>query len=384
MNSRIEIIFDASGSMDSPINGRRKIDIAKEIFRDYVINEIKHEKNVFLRVLPEDCGMQSRNLKLGRLNNQRLDSVNNISIKSMTPLYQTIQQAINLAIDDKVTELKLIILSDGGDSCGGDIDLVLNSKKLDDSNLMGSIIIELGKIGSSGLNSLQALSSRIKGTRIPIGVNGRVTKKDLLNIKKGLVSARIVEGKLSKCFGKSLGGDDMSWNQLNEMLSINKFHAVELRNAKLLSFDPYKDECLKPYQVQELEFLSKIVHKNNLGIQNAINMMHNLEKPYFYSHDCISWDFNSSRWEKIINSKVSEVKISDFKDEEILNRAKLIKHEDLNQKELFDERTIYGVECNDTDMRLQFTLNKSKRSMELESPKRVINLKLGDLIEFSR
>ena len=385
MNKRVEIIFDASGSMSSNIAGIPKIEIAKNIFKDTVIDEIKHESNVFLRVLPKDCSTLSSKIKLGRTSSSRVATISNISIQSSTPLYNTIKQAILSAIDDSVTELKLIVLSDGGDTCGGNIDQVLSSKDINDSNLMGSIIIELGQIGSSGLNSLQALSSRIKGVRVPVGVNGRVTKKDLALIKNGLIHSGLVEGKLSKCFGKTLTGNNISWSQLNEMYSINKYHAFELRNAKLLSFDPYKCENLMPYQVKELEFLSVIVYKNNIGINHAITMMHNLEKPYFYSHNCVIWDFNSSKWEKILNEDVSEVKITDFSDQEILKRAS-----DINtriQKEQFNERVTYIVDVDCQENRPQYILNESNginSNEKMLDIRRVTELYVGDLVEFCR
>ena len=77
-------------------------------------------------------------------------------------MYKTIKEAIDNSITKNVDQLKLIILSDGGDNCSSKLNEVIDWDKIKESNLRGLIIIELGQIGPVGRNSLQLPANRIK------------------------------------------------------------------------------------------------------------------------------------------------------------------------------------------------------------------------------
>ena len=324
MNRRIEIIFDASYSMGEKIGRKTKLDIAKEIFNDEILPQIKNEPNVYLRVLPFDCNSTSDCILLSKNQNDRVQEINKIQLKGTTPLYKTIKKSIDSAINQSVDELKLIILSDGGDNCSSMVNEIIDWSKIKDSNLLGSIIIELGEIGAVGRNSLQSLAQKLNAQRAFVGNNGRISKKEIKKIiQKGLKNANIVAGKLTHCYDKKLQGEDYTWEKLNDLFSISKFHAQFLFKRNLLSFDPYKYDILNAHHVKEIEFLFKIVFKSNIDIETVSNMLHNLEYPYYYDHDCIRWNFDMAMWVPIIKQEINEIKISDFTKQEILQQVSI-------------------------------------------------------------
>lgn len=339
MNRRIEIVFDASGSMSQRLGKKTKVEIAKKIFSDEILPQINNESNVYLRVLPPNCRLKSSSILLSNNQSERALEINKIITNgSRTPLYQTIKEAIDDSISGSVDELKLIILSDGGDNCSSKINEVIDWNKIKESNLLGSIIIELGQIGSVGRNSLQSLANRINAHRTLIGNDGRINKTQIKkSIQKGLRSANIIDGKLAPCYDKKLKGDDLTWGKLNELYSISRFHANVLFKRSLLDFDPYKFDILRPYQVKQIEFLYKIIFKSDIDIETAFNMLHNLKSPYYYDHECIRWDFDKAMWVPIIKQEINEVKISDFSKKEILSQVSV---NDFSKEELLKQVSI--------------------------------------------
>ena len=338
MNRRIEIVFDASVSMLDRIGKKTKLEIAKEIFADDILPQINNEPNVYLRVLPNDCYFESSSKLLSKNKSERIRQISEIETRGNTPLYKTIKEAIDTSITKNVDELKLIILSDGGDNCSSKINEVIDWNKIKESNLLGSIIIELGQIGSVGRNSLQSLANRINAHRTFIGNDGRINKTQIKkNIHKGLRIANIIDGKLTPCYDKKLKGNNLTWGKLNELYSISRFHANVLFKRSLLDFDPYEFDILRPYQVKQIEFLYKIIFKSDVDIETALNMLHNLKSPYYYDHECIRWDFDKAIWVPIIKQEINEVKISDFSKKEILSQVSL---NDFSKEELLKQVSI--------------------------------------------
>ena len=339
MNRRIEIVFDASASMRDRIGKKTKLEIAKEIFADDIMPQINNESNVYLRVLPNNCYSESISSLLSENKSERIREINKIETRGNTPLYKTIKEAIDDSITKNVDELRLIILSDGGDNCSSKINEVIDWNKIKESNLLGSIIIELGQIGSVDRNSLQSLANRINAHRTLIGNDGRINKTQIKkSIQKGLRIANIVDGKLTPCYDEKLKGNSLTWEKLNELYSITKFHANVLFERELIKFNPYKKtNILKPYQVKQIEFLYKIIFKSDLDIDTAINMLHNLEDPYYYDHECIRWDFDKVMWVPIIKQEINEVKISDFSKKEILSQVSV---NDFSKEELLRQVSI--------------------------------------------
>ena len=49
-------------------------------------------------------------------------------------------------------------------------------------------------------------------------------------------------------------------------------------------------------QLAELTFLDGIFFKSAIPDEFSKAMLKQLKKPYYYSHDCIYWDFQTARW----------------------------------------------------------------------------------------
>ena len=399
MRKRIELIFDNSYSMSGLIGRKSKLEEAKEIFCKEILPKLENEKEVHLRVISSSCDSKSSAVVLSNNSLAAKNQIERIRLGGNTPLYRTIIDAIEES-KDSYDQLDLIILSDGGDNCSnfsiGDI-----AATLDNSNLKNSMIIKFGEFSGLDNNSIDVLSSRLKGTVIKIGGNGKIDKRKLKrNISNGLKSAGILIGKLPQHFDKKLKGADLDWVEA-EKQQCSKFYANILFEKGLLSFDPYKTSKLKPYMIKELEFLCSIFFSSCFDIDQNKYILHNLEKPYFYNHEDIFWDFKASKWVEFKHFELEEVVISDFDDDAIKDEAKKIelmeRIELLNSDDDFDEeiedelqnfndRNFYQVVIERekserlTNPNLKFNIIPYNRDARQEP----IHLRDGDLLKFIR
>jgi hypothetical protein len=123
--NNLEIILDASGSMQAQIDGRRKIDIAHEALSG-LIKELPDAANVALRAYGHrrggDCGDIELVNPIGPLDRAALtNKVNAISPaqNGMTPIGASLQQ---VADDLKGTQgdVQIVLVSDGDETCNSD------------------------------------------------------------------------------------------------------------------------------------------------------------------------------------------------------------------------------------------------------------------------
>jgi hypothetical protein len=123
----IEFIFDASNSMWGQIAGEAKITIARKVLAQ-IINALPETLNVGLRVYghryslndPKACTDTEVLIPIGPIDKARLiDTVNKIQLKGKTPLVYSVLEAIKdfAAIPNG----SVILITDGIESCGGDI-----------------------------------------------------------------------------------------------------------------------------------------------------------------------------------------------------------------------------------------------------------------------
>ena len=261
------------------------------------------------------------------------------------------------------------------------------------------MIIKFGEFSGLDNNSIDVLSSRLKGTVIKIGGNGKIDKRKLKGIiSNGLKSAGILIGKLPKHFDKKLKGADLDWAEA-EKQQCSKFYANILFEKGLLSFDPYKYSKLKPYMIKELEFLCSIFFSSCFDIDQNKYILHNLEKPYFYNHEDIFWDFKASKWVEFRHVELEEVVISDFdndvikqeaKKNELMERIQLLNSDDDFDEEIeeelqnFSENDVYKViieneKYENTVVRnLRFNIVPYNR----DSERQLRVLREGDLLRF--
>lgn len=121
--TNILFILDASGSMAGRIDGKPKMDVAKEVMTD-LIDGLPDNLNVGLEVYGHrskgDCDDIETMVEVGAINKQALaDKINSIQPKGKTPIAKSLQMAGEKlsASEDKTT---IILVSDGEETCEGD------------------------------------------------------------------------------------------------------------------------------------------------------------------------------------------------------------------------------------------------------------------------
>jgi hypothetical protein len=100
-------------------------------------------------------------------------------------------------------------------------------------------------------------------------------------------------------------------------------------------------------QFAELRFLYSLLFKSGIPEDLVKTMLSQLKKPYYYSFDCIYWDFSSARWRYFIPQN----KVQQLPNEEALSEdfpsENIAKAFDKNTI-LYDENEIYRVEFGPT------------------------------------
>jgi Mg-chelatase subunit ChlD len=125
--NNVELILDASNSMWGQIQGKAKITIAKEVL-EQIISGLPDEMNVGLRLYGHRYGLNDSKAcqdtelvtPIGLIAKQQLtDAVNAISPKGKTPLVYSVLEGIKDFKDLKGGTI--VLISDGVESCDGDI-----------------------------------------------------------------------------------------------------------------------------------------------------------------------------------------------------------------------------------------------------------------------
>lgn len=125
----VMVVYDASNSMWGLIDGRHKVEIAREVMAG-VMEEWPDEIRVGLVVYghrrPGDCEDIETVLPVGPLDRQEFSGiVNDIMPRGKTPIAASLQHAAKeIGYEDRPATI--ILISDGIETCGGDPDAVSN------------------------------------------------------------------------------------------------------------------------------------------------------------------------------------------------------------------------------------------------------------------
>jgi len=134
-SKNVEIILDASNSMWGQIQGVAKIAIAKDVL-EQIINGLPGEMNVGLRLYGHRYGLNNSracqdtelNVPIGPIDKASLiDIINKIQPKGKTPLVYSVLQAGNDFQD--IQSGSIILITDGVESCDGDINSIAPALK---------------------------------------------------------------------------------------------------------------------------------------------------------------------------------------------------------------------------------------------------------------
>jgi hypothetical protein len=133
--TNVEVILDASNSMWGQIEGVAKITIAKDVL-EQIINGLPDEMNVGLRLYGHRYGLNDRracqdtelNVPIGPIDKTVLiDIIRKIQPKGKTPLVYSVLQAGEDFKD--IPNGSIILITDGIESCDGDIDAIAPALK---------------------------------------------------------------------------------------------------------------------------------------------------------------------------------------------------------------------------------------------------------------
>jgi hypothetical protein len=123
----VELIMDASNSMWGQIGGEAKITIARKVLAQ-IINGLPDAMDVGLRVYGHRYGLNDKRactdtellVPIGPIAKAELvDTVNKIQLKGKTPLVLSVVEAIKDF--EKIPNGSIILITDGIESCNGDI-----------------------------------------------------------------------------------------------------------------------------------------------------------------------------------------------------------------------------------------------------------------------
>jgi len=382
MKRYIEIVYDNSGSMNGDIGNKAKYEIAQELFEKEILPTIAIKGDeVVLRLLAEGCSAErshAESLTAGYGNDRKamLSRIKTIAHDRSTPLYFTIADSINACKRTVANEHLIFVLTDGDDTC-----LVNYQELISQADInkyvkhFKFLLVRFAIDSAKSSNNLTAFTSYLGGQAIALDRYDSSSEMRS-KLKKALkVSGFSLKLPLEYCF-KKLEGSDTSWDEI-EALGIDFHQALLLYNKNVLSWQPEITNNVDVLQLAELKFLFGLYFKSKLPEDLIITMLGQLKTPYYYSHDCIYWDFYAARWKYFIPQNETkhvnnpEARYEDSMD--ILNTAEM----PFDELEQYGSNQVYRVEL--TENMLPTYVLQPMGDYDYS-----ITLKPGDLIKFKR
>jgi hypothetical protein len=134
-------------------------------------------------------------------------------------------------------------------------------------------------------------------------------------------------------------------------------------------------------QFAELHFLFSLLFKSGIPEDLLKTMLSQLKKPYYYSFDCIYWDFANARWRYFIQqNQIEQLPNEEARFDDYPERNKMREFDSNNS--YYEEDEIYRVELAPTDAPAFQLIKDDLEDCEIAPV--TINLFAGDLIVFKR
>ena len=354
MKRYIEIVYDNSGSMNEKIKNKYKYEVAQELFEQVLLPIIGLPGDeIVLRLLGHQChldtsiGTSLTNL-YGTDKQGMLQHIKSIYHNGHTPLIHTICDSINACKSAKFDQHCIFVLTDGDDTCSVNIYDLISKEDLEKYVKYFQVLMaQLAVKSKTSRNNLKAISEGIGGVTVLLDDHD-----DPAIMKEKLKKALSISGinnqfPLEYCF-EQLPGPDLTWDDIPN-LGIIYTQAYSLFKKKFLSWKPDFNKNVSQLQFAELKFLFALRDKTGLTDILIETMLSQLKKPYYYSHDCIYWDFLNARWKYF--KKANKIEQVDNPDAHIADGNEEIdsikKHYDLKLQS-FDDYNVYKVELTNT------------------------------------
>jgi len=382
MKRYIEIVYDNSGSMTNFVGGKKKYEIAQELFEKEILPSIGiRGDHVVLRLLRNGCKDSISNAET--LSNQRnlmLDKIKGISHLGGTPLFYTVMDAIEACRNVRAEEYKIFVLTDGDDTCQVKLEELIDNRMLKKYvHFYNVLLVQLAVNSPISRNNLTAFTNAIGGQALALDGSDSIPQ-----MRKKLKSALNISGFINKfpldhCYDK-LPGFDLSWDEIEET-GINFHQGMFLHQKGLLTWMPDFNTGVSRLQFAELRFLFSLLFKSGVPEDLVKTMLSQLKKPYYYSFDCIYWDFSSARWRYFVQQNQiqqlpnKEAELEDYPRENIEEASEMDNTFYLQGKQ-------YRVKLDYLADVLRYQLVKDK-SMSERRPDYCKTLQDGDLVIFS-
>ena len=377
MKRYIEIVYDNSGSMNAYVGNKKKYEIAQELFEKEILPSIGlRGDQVVLRLLKDGCeSSKSFGEPLPNQRNLMLNRIKNIQHNlNSTPLFYSVFDSVEACRNIRADEYLIFVLTDGDDTCGVRIEDLIDEDTLKKYvRFYKVLLVQLAVSSPVSSNNLTAFTNALGGQAISLDSSDSITQ-----MRKKMKLALNVSGFINKfplehCFDK-LPGFDVAWEEIEET-GINFHQAMLLYQKGLLTWMPDYNTGLNSLQFAELRFLFALHFKSGIPEDLLKTMLSQLKKPYYYSFDCIYWDFASARWRYVIQqNKIQQLPNKEARFEDSIDEQNSIDH----VKESFEQK-VYRV-----NHRPMNDISKDKFYLELNGPteKEIKELRDGDFVEF--
>jgi hypothetical protein len=297
MKRYIEIVYDNSGSMNDRVGNKKKYEIAQELFEKDILPSIGLKGDqVVLRLLRNGCEDSVSNAEtLPNQRNLMLNRIKGINHDQSTPLFYTVFDSVEACRNIRADEYLIFVLTDGDDTCGVRIEDLIDEDTLKKYvRFYKVLLVQLAVNSPISRNNLTAFTNALGGQAISLDSSDSIPQ-----MRKKLKLALNVSGFTNKfplehCFDK-LPGFDVAWEEIEEG-GINFHQAMLLHQKGLLTWMPDFNLGVSTLQFAELRFLFSLLFKSGIPEDLLKTMLSQLKKPYYYSFDCIYWDFTNARW----------------------------------------------------------------------------------------
>jgi hypothetical protein len=389
MKRYIEIVYDNSVSMTSHIHGKKKYEIAQELFEKEILPAIGlRGDHVVLRLLREGCQDAISSAEI--LPNQRnlmLNRIKAINHDQSTPLFYTVLDSVEACRNVIADEYKIFVLTDGDDTCGVKIedlideDTIKRFVKYIDVNLL---LAQLAVDSPISQNNLTAFASALGGQSVSLDSTDSISQ-----MRKKIKLALNISGfsnklPLDHCFD-SLPGFDMTWLDV-EVKGIDFHQAMLLYQKELLSWKPDFNISVSSLEFAELHFLFSLYFKSGIPEDLLITMLSQLKKPYYYSFDCIYWDFAKARWRYFVQqNQIKQLPNQEALLEDFQNsiRDVEIDFDEADNRCIYRNNQTYKVSLAPMDI-IAFKLTPVHTMSEAPPRQKVRILEEGDEVVFKR
>jgi hypothetical protein len=380
-----EIVFDDSDSMNDPLAGLTRLEVAKQLFEKEIFPLIDNNTEVAVRLLRNGCGGKSEYFPFGTRKMDCLQFIRGVYATKDTPLFNTMKDALETTLKSGANEKTIFVLTDGEDTCGLSIDKVLTKAEQQYFKQINVILAQFAVSGSYAVNQLSHLANTLGAKTFNFASGAGAS---LSSIRTELKTALNVVGMnknelLRHCY-EVLPGKMVEWKDI-EAMGIQLHQAKLLYHEDFLSWEPKYNALVSPVELAELKFLYGIRFKTGIGVEMMRTMLSQLVKPYYYNSNCIYWNFEEARWKYFPQPAPIVVDPKRNEDFDINPYNRGVFHEDAEYRKvnLYKVVSVGNKSKNYKTNNMASIVDEPHYTLELSEPyKKTVRISEGDLLEY--